>query len=232
MFLQCLVGILGGVSSLRSSNFVTARLLARRYAIPGVGGTLKAGKRFFNYVWYDNCAADSADLEDNLTDIEGHKHRNTLPMGKMRPEIWEKQITYATECMTPCFLELVSKTSMPFVPTIRDCSSTRASFFDGRLLFVGEALTLVRPHTGMSFNHSAVNCMTLRKVLQGHLTVREWEREVLQWAEWNSGLAVAVGSYYQCHVSRPTFLLSVIRFILALLRQRLMKILHPFRARL
>ena len=201
------------------------------YAIPGENGTLEAGERFINYVWYDNCPAGSKDFKENLTDAEGHTHRNTLPMGRLKPETWQKQKDYAAQVMTPCFLELVNKTTLPFVSTIRDRLSTQASFLDGKVLFVGEALTLMRPHTGMSFNHSAVNCLTLQKVLRGELTLGDWEREVLQWAEWNSLLATAVGSYYLRHVWHPVFILSVIRLILALLRHRLVKLLRPFRAR-
>lgn len=133
--------------------------------------------------------------------------------------------------MTPCFFGLVNKTTLPFVSTVRDRSSTRASFLDGNVLFVGEALTLMRPHTGMSFNHSAVNCMTLKQVLQGETTLQDWESEILQWAEWSSLLATAVGSYYVHHVWSPSFILGPIRLIFALLRNRLVNLLPLFRAR-
>ena len=223
---------LEGELPLRRTGSKPFGLLASSYAIPGENGTLEAGKRFINYVWYDNCAAGSKELEDNLTDTEGQKHRNTLPMGKMRPEVWQKQKAYAAQVMTPCFLELVNLTKLPFVSTIRDRSSSRASFLDGRVLFVGEALTLIRPHTGMSFNHSAVNCLTLRKVLQNQLTLRAWEKEVLQWAEWSSLLSIAVGSYFLRHAWSPVFMMSIVRLVLVLLRQRVLRLLHPFRARL
>ena len=153
-------------------------------------------------------------------------------MGKMKPSTWQKQKDHAAQVMTPCFLELVNKTTLPFVSTIRDRLSTQASFLDGKVLFVGEALTLMRPHTGMSFNHSAVDCLTLQKVMRGELTLGEWEREVLQWGEWNSLLSAAVGSYYLCHVWSPVLIVSVIRLVLALLRHRLVNLMRAFRARL
>ena len=153
-------------------------------------------------------------------------------MGKMRPEVWQKQKAYAAKVMDPCFLELVNLTKLPFVSTVRDSSSSRASSLDGKVLFVGEALTLMRPHTGMSFNHGAVNCLTLQKVLRNELTLREWENEVLQWAEWSSLLATALGSYYVCHAWSLVFMMSVIRLVIALLRQQILKLLHAFRARL
>lgn len=232
MSLQCHVDTLEGRPPTGLDSLQILQLTGISYAIPGENGAFETGKRFINYVWYDNCPAGSKDLKENLTDTDGHTHRNTLPMGKMSSEVWHKQKAYAAQVMTPYFLELVNKTTLPFVSTIRDCSSTHASFLDGKILFVGEALTLMRPHTGMSFNHSAVNCMTLRKVLQGELTLREWESEVLQWAEWNTALATAVGSYYLRHVWSPIFILSVVKVFFVLLRQRFLRLLHPLRARL
>lgn len=60
----------------------------------------------------------------------------------------------------------------------------------------------------------------------------EWENMVLKWAEWNSLLATAVGLYYLYHVWHPAFILSVIRLVLVLLRQRLSGIWNTFRAKL
>ena len=232
MSLQCHVDVSEGRSAQGRCTSRQSYLYTCSYAIPGENGTVEAGKRFINYVWYDDCPAGSRDLKENLTDTDGHIHRNTLPMGKMNPAIWQKQKEYAAQVMAPCFLELVNKTALPFVSTVRDRSSTRASFLNGKVLFVGEALTLMRPHTGMSFNHSAVNCMTLQKVLRGEVTLPDWERQVLQWAEWNSLLATVVGSYYVRHVWSPVFILGVIRLILALLRHRLVRLLYSFRPRL
>lgn len=72
----------------------------------------------------------------------------------------------------------------------------------------------------------------LQKVLKAELTLRDWESEVLRWAERNALLATAVGSYFLRHVWSPVFILSVIRFVLALLRQRFLRLLYPIRARL
>ena len=174
----------------------------------------------------------SKGYNENLTDTDGHTHRNTLPMGKMNPAVWQKQRDRAAPAMAPAFLELVNKTTLPFVSAIRDRGSPRASFLDGKVLFVGEALTLMRPHTGMSFNHSAFNCLALQKVLRGELTLQDWEREVLEWGRWHSSLATAVGLYFLRHVWSPIFMLSVIKFILTFLRQRFGGWLRVLRARL
>lgn len=91
-----------------------------------------------------------------MTDVDGHRHRNALPIGKMRLEPWAKQNMHAGEVLTPPFLELVNKTTEPFMSTVNDSAATKATFFDAKVVLVGEALTLLRPHTGMSFNHAAV----------------------------------------------------------------------------
>ena len=77
-------------------------------------------------------------------------------------------------------------------------------------------------------------CRQLFDPAEGHakLALGDWEREVLQWAEWNSLLATAVDSYYLRHVWNPLFILSVIRLVLALLRHRLVNLLRPSRTRL
>ena len=196
--------------------------------MPGENGSLKTGERLLNWVWYYNCPEGTPELEENMTDIDGHKHRNTLPVGKMRPEVWAKLKAQAAEALEPSFLELANKTTEPFISRVRDCASPQASFFDGRVLLVGEALTLMRPHTGMSFSHAAVNCLLLQKVFQGEMSVADWEREVLQYAERKKMQSMVLGNYLQSGVMSRTFLFSLISWIVALARQKLFKVLRPF----
>ena len=164
-----------------------------------------------------------------MTDIDGHRHRNTLPVGKMRPNIWAKlKAQAAAEVLEPSFLELINKTTEPFISTVRDCACPQASFFDGRLLLVGEALTLMRPHTGMSFSHAAVNCLLLQKVFQGEISMANWEREVLRYAEKTKIQSMVLGNYFQFGFMSPTFLFSLISWIFVLVRQQLIKVIRPF----
>lgn len=202
------------------------------YSMPGKDGTLAAGERLLNWVWYFNCPKSNSAFDELMTDIDGHKHQNTLPIGKMRPETWQKQQEHANRVLNPPFLELVSKTTEPFISSVNDCAATQASCFDGRLLLVGEALTLLRPHTGMSFNHAAVNCLLLKKALDGEMSVAQWEREVLRYAERTKLLSICVGCYYQAGALSPVFIGSVLKYILALLRQVLGKAWQLVRAKL
>lgn len=200
--------------------------------IPGKNGDREPGRRQINYVWYDNASPGARNIRDTLTDPSGHVHRNTLPMGAMRPEVWTEQKKYAAETMTPVFLELVEKTQTPFVSTIRERRSPRASYYDGKVLLVGEALKLMRPHTGMSFNQSAVNCLTLQQVLLGDMDLQDWERRVLEWAEWSSLLATAIGEYFMRRLWNPGSWITVCRLLFVLLRQRLVKFARFARSKL
>lgn len=187
--------------------------------MPGINGDLAVGHRLLNWVWYFNCPRDTPAFNENMTDVNGYTHRYTLPAGKMHPETWQKHKNHAGQVLNPPFLELVNKTAEPFISTVNDCAATKASFFDGKLLLVGEALTLLRPHTGMSFSHAAVNCLLLQRVLEGEMTMVQWERKVLRYAEENRWHSAMFGSYYQFGLLSTTFLFSMIRYLFVLLRQ-------------
>ncbi|MCJ1295413.1 hypothetical protein MMC34_006976 [Xylographa carneopallida] len=164
--------------------------------IPGYDGSLMPGQRLLNYVWYWNCDEDSQDLEDILTDSDGNKHHNTVPIGKIREEVWAKQKDYAIKYMAPAFAELVNKTTQPFVATVREGSASRAAFYDGKVLLVGDALTAMRPHIASSTNQAAVNALLLGKVIEGDLTLAEWERQSLQYGEITALKSVLIASWY------------------------------------
>ena len=98
--------------------------------IPGRTGSLVPGERLVNYVWYCNYAVDSPELADLMTDIDGHRHRITIPIGKVRPEVWSAQKQLATEVLPAAFAEIVLKTEQPFVQCITDVSAPKAVHFN------------------------------------------------------------------------------------------------------
>ncbi|MCJ1396219.1 hypothetical protein MMC18_009108 [Xylographa bjoerkii] len=165
------------------------------YTIPGSDGSLEPGKRLLNYVWYWNCAEGSQELADILTDCDGNKHHNTIPTGKMRTDVWTKQKDYASKYMAPAFAELVNKTAKPFVATVREGSASRAAFFNGQVLLVGDALTTMRPHIASSTNQAALNALLLEKVMKGDLTMAEWERQSLHYGEITALKSVLIAAW-------------------------------------
>ncbi|KAL9049432.1 MAG: hypothetical protein Q9162_007218 [Coniocarpon cinnabarinum] len=196
------------------------------YAVPGEGGEMEPGQRLLNYVWYQLMPEDSPKLKRAMTDVSGHTHRNTLPFGMMKPEVWAEQVAHAQSVLTPAFFDLVKATQKPFISTIRDSYAPKASFYGGRLLLVGEAVALHRPNSGMAMNQAAIHCLLLRDVLQGKMTIQQWETAVLEVGRRFGLLSVLIVDWFLG--SRFGFVRSLMRFAFHLVWQRLM----TFRKRL
>lgn len=65
-----------------------------------------------------------------MTDTEGHCHRITMPMDKMRPEVCAQHKLNADRLLPSAFAEVVRATSQPFVQCITEASAPKAVFFD------------------------------------------------------------------------------------------------------
>lgn len=146
-------------------------------------------------MWYTRESEER--LDEILTNTKGHRHRITLPAGEIREEVWAKQVARAVNEMPTAFAELIQKTTQPFVQAITDVTSGPASFFEGRLLFVGDALAAFRPHVACSTNQAASNALLFEKVMTGAMTLKEWEDQSLQYAEVTSLLSVVLGNLHQ-----------------------------------
>lgn len=150
-----------------------------RYAVPGENGEMEKGRRLLNWIWYQLIPEDSPLLRCTMTDSSGHTHHNTLPFGKMDPRVWADQMAHGRTKVTPAFLELVEATDRPFISLVRESYAPKAAFYDGRLLLVGEAVCLHRPNSGMNMNQAAIHCLLLRQVLEGTVTLTQWESTVM-----------------------------------------------------
>ena len=84
----------------------------------------KPGTRpvFSEFCLYHNCTEEA--LPDVMTDSDGHRYCFTLPIGKMRDEVWAKQKAIGHELLCPPFLEVLDQISQPFITAV---SETMAS---------------------------------------------------------------------------------------------------------
>ena len=167
-----------------------------------------------NFVWYCNCPEDSLTFKDAMTDVDGHIHRSTVPPGKIREDVWARQCAYSDHVLAPPFKELVDKIRQPFITAVSDYAAPQASFFDGKLVLVGDALALFRPHVGSSTNQCAMNCLLLEKVLEKRISLSEWERLVTLHAHVTRLWSIAYGTYYMSRL--PGYLLNEMRYRVAL----------------
>ena len=136
-----------------------------------------------NWVWYCDYADNSQMLDDVMTDNEGHLHRNTVLAGKVRSELWEKQRAYATSILPAPLATLVTTTEEPFVQRILNTSQApEASYFNGKVLIVGDAFSHFRPHIAESTNQAALNALLLGQSLTGEISHTERDIKCIDFA--------------------------------------------------
>lgn len=167
------------------------------YLIPGSNGTIEPGKRLFNWVWYCNYPKDSPELSELMTDINGKRHAVTLPVGKMREDVWTKQRKHAEEVLPPQFAEAVHKTTQPFIQAVMDVLCPENSFMHGKVLLVGDALAGFRPHTAASTGQAAYDALQLGMWLRGEIGREEYGRRVREFAGRVHRLGVELGERSQ-----------------------------------
>ena len=130
----------------------------------------------YNWVWYRKYAEASDELRDVMTDVTGKEHHFSVLIGKIRPQRVDWQKKLAQELLAPCVTELITKTEQPFIQAITDIMSPKAVLFDGRVLLVGDAFATLRPLAGLGLNQAAKGAMSLVYVLEGRLSLDEWEQ--------------------------------------------------------
>ncbi|KAL2164674.1 hypothetical protein VTH06DRAFT_3891 [Thermothelomyces fergusii] len=83
------------------------------YAVPPESGSFAPGSRLINWVWYYNLPEGSDALAEVLTDTEGRLHTNTVPAGRVRPDVWRKHLAATLPAMAAPYAALLSATACP-----------------------------------------------------------------------------------------------------------------------
>jgi 2-polyprenyl-6-methoxyphenol hydroxylase-like FAD-dependent oxidoreductase len=150
------------------------------YLIPGAEGETEPGKRRINWVWYWNVA--EAELPKLMTGVDGCEGDFSVPPGQVRPEWLEKQDAIAERVFCAQFLELWRATETPFLQPILDLAVPR--MVQGRVLLLGDAAFIPRPHTAASTAKAGANALALGRALQKFpddmdAALEEWEADQL-----------------------------------------------------
>lgn len=162
------------------------------YAIPGREGSVLAGERRVNWVWYRT--VDPHDLPALLTDRDGRARVLSLPPGRVRPEVVSAQAALADRLLPSPFRRLFDATADPFVQAIHDLAVPRMAF--GRAALVGDAAFLLRPHTAASTAKAAADAIALARALSEHgdapVALKRWQRAqlALGWGLHRAGRAL------------------------------------------
>ena len=112
-----------------------------------------------------------------FTDVNGKLHPNTVPRGLVNPDVWTAQVARYLPEMTAPLAEVVSKTPKIFVTKVGEAQCSTPTFYDGRVVLVGDAFTGFRSHLGMASEQAARHCLQLDKVWRGEMTQKERDNE-------------------------------------------------------
>jgi 2-polyprenyl-6-methoxyphenol hydroxylase-like FAD-dependent oxidoreductase len=131
------------------------------YLVPGEGADTRPGHRLYNFVWYR--VVDDETLKDIMTDRDGHYRGYSIPEGKLADKWIAHVHAEAKRLLPPPFRDLVLATKAPFVQAIRDL--TVDTMVRNRVILLGDAAFIPRPHTAASTSKAAANALSLAEAL-------------------------------------------------------------------
>lgn len=154
------------------------------YLIPGEDGSTQPGERRWNWVWYRPLAV-GAPLDAAMTDRDGVQRTLSVPPGALTDENRARLRADASAQLAPALAALVLATEDPFLQIIQDYRAPRLVF--GRVVLLGDAAFIARPHTGAGASKAAANAVALAQRLRdapGAIdeALAQWEAQ-----EWRSG---------------------------------------------
>lgn len=140
------------------------------YPVAGADNSTRIGERRYNFVWY-RPTAGRAGLDDLLTDEHGTVHQFGIAPHLIRREILSDMRASADAVLSPQFREVVEKARHPMFQPIYDLGVPRLSF--GRVVLLGDAAFVGRPHCGMGVTKAAGDAMQLVRSLSEHSDIEQ-----------------------------------------------------------
>jgi 2-polyprenyl-6-methoxyphenol hydroxylase-like FAD-dependent oxidoreductase len=175
------------------------------YPVAGTGDNLSPGHRRFNFVWY-RPADEQSQLPDLLTDEQGHRHDDGIPPQLIRADVQQAMLQAADEVLAPQFAEIVHKATQPLVQPIYDLDSPQLAF--GRVVLLGDAAFVARPHCGMGVTKAAGDAKALTQSLMQMpddpvQALKAYDSKRQPTGRFLVGHARSLGAYMQAQILTP-----------------------------
>ena len=135
------------------------------YPVAGANNSVTTNQRRFNFVWY-RAADEIIALPALLSDADGQHYPLGIPPNKVDWRQIAAMRSAARTLLAPQFAEIIEKTEQPFLQPIFDLSSEQIHF--GRIILMGDAAFVARPHVGMGVTKSAQDAMVLAESIAQH----------------------------------------------------------------
>jgi 2-polyprenyl-6-methoxyphenol hydroxylase-like FAD-dependent oxidoreductase len=154
------------------------------YPVPGPEGSTERGDRRVNLVWYEN-VPEGDRLEEILLDVDGRQREGSLPPGKLRPAVRDRQNRIAEESFPEPFARYVSSLEDLFIQCIYDLKVPRMVV--ERTCLLGDGAMFVRPHMAAGTSKAAADGFRLAEALSTHddpdAALADWEETQLELGE-------------------------------------------------
>jgi 2-polyprenyl-6-methoxyphenol hydroxylase-like FAD-dependent oxidoreductase len=170
------------------------------YLVPGEGNDMRPGHRFYNWVWYR--VANDDQLQQIMTDRDGLQRGYSIPEGKLA-DAWIKHLRAdAANLLPPPFRDIVEATEQPFAQAIRDLASDE--MVKSRVLILGDAASIPRPHTAASTSKAAANAIALADELAASPSdiadaLTRWELPQVMYGKYLEKQGTEAGNYLLFH---------------------------------
>lgn len=171
------------------------------YPVAGEANDVREGHRRYNLVWY-RPADEATVLADLLTDTEGQMNGHSIAPNRIRTEVVEAMRADAEKLLSPQFLEMIDKCPQPFLQPIYDLSVDK--MVHGRVVILGDAAFVARPHVGMGVTKAADDAMALAAALaDGDIpsqALEQFDRERVVVGRFIVDRARQLGAYMQAQI--------------------------------
>lgn len=132
------------------------------FSVPMPGAQSQPHRRRVQFVWFR-----PVDFEYGLprlcTDARGHRHGVSIPPPLIRPDVLEDLRQSADGLLAPQLALLVARATQPVLQPIYDLESPQIAF--GRVVLVGDAAFVARPHVGTGVTKAALDALGLMEAL-------------------------------------------------------------------
>jgi len=172
------------------------------YPVPGRDDDVRPGRRAMNFVWYR--PTDGArTLPDLCTDASGRCHGSAIAPPLIRPELIEAMRSDARRILAPQIAEAVERAEHPFFQAIFDLASER--IVSGRVVLLGDAAFVARPHVGMGVTKAALDAQCLSDALAASAddvdaALARYDRERTRFGERVVARARRLGAYLEAQL--------------------------------
>ena len=168
------------------------------YPVAGADGTVDAGGRRFNIMWY-RPVAPGGELRSMFTGIDGVHYDTGIPPALVRPELVKAMKEEAKRVFSPVFADVISRMEGMFVQAIYDLESERMG--RGRIAVIGDAAFVARPHCGAGVSKAADDAASLASALSTNHRIEDaidvFSAERTKAGKAAVAWAAHLGSYFQ-----------------------------------